>query len=82
MKIKDDDVITKWEWINMTAAFQEKQIKFRDFVDLIEAFGRVQSLLYSEKELNKKNSKDYDEWRKSTQLNKINKKIKAHEKAN
>ena len=82
MKIKDDDIITKWDWINMTMALQEKKIKFRDFVELIESFGRVQSLLYSEKVLNKKNSKDYDEWRKSTQLNKINKKIKEYEKTN
>jgi hypothetical protein len=82
MKIKDDDIITKWDWINMTMALQEKKIKFRDFVELIESFGRVQSLLYSEKVLNKKNSKDYDKWRKSTQLNKINKKIKEYEKTN
>ena len=82
MKIKDDDIITRWDWINMTMALQEKKIKFRDFVELIESFGRVQSLLYSEKVLNKKNSKDYDEWRKSTQLNKINKKIKEYEKTN
>ena len=66
----------------MTMALQEKKIKFRDFVELIESFGRVQSLLYSEKVLNTKNSKDYDEWRKSTQLNKINKKIKEYEKTN
>jgi hypothetical protein len=81
MEIKDDDIITKWDWINMTMALQDKKIKFRDFVELIESFGRVQSLLYSEKVLNKKNSKDYDEWRKSTQLNKINKKIKEYEKS-
>ena len=36
MNIKDDDVITKWEWINMTAAFQQKEIKIKDFVDLID----------------------------------------------
>lgn len=81
MEIKDDDIITKWDWINMTMALQDNKIKFRDFVELIESFGRVQSLLYSEKVLNKKNSKDYDEWRKSTQLNKINKKIKEYEKS-
>jgi hypothetical protein len=81
MEIKDDDIITKWDWINMTMALQDKKIKFRDFVELIESFGRVQSLLYSEKVLNKKNSKDYDECRKSTQLNKINKKIKEYEKS-
>ena len=71
MKIKREDIITKWEWINMTAALQSKEMEIRDFVELIEAFGRAQSLLYSKKELNEKNSEEYNEWRKSTQLYKI-----------
>tara|TARA_R110000850_G_scaffold220478_1_gene346184 strand:+ start:245 stop:469 length:225 start_codon:yes stop_codon:yes gene_type:complete len=72
MNIKDEDIITKWEWINIASAFQDKQMKIKEFVDLIESFGRVQSLLYCNKKLNKKNSDVYDEWRKVTQLNKIN----------
>ena len=51
MKIKKEDIITKWQWVNLTTA----------------SFGRAQSLLYSKKELNEKNSNDYNTWRKNTQ---------------
>tara|TARA_R100001443_G_scaffold3724_6_gene11542 strand:+ start:3906 stop:4187 length:282 start_codon:yes stop_codon:yes gene_type:complete len=71
MKIKNEDVITKWEWINIVSAFKEQQMDVKELVELIESFGRVQSLLYCKKELNIKNSNDYDEWRKKVSLNKI-----------
>tara|TARA_R100001460_G_scaffold104815_1_gene150808 strand:- start:171 stop:383 length:213 start_codon:yes stop_codon:yes gene_type:complete len=67
MKIKKEDIITKWQWVNLTTAFKDDKIRLEEFVDLIESFGRAQSLLYSKKELNEKNSNDYNTWRKNTQ---------------
>ena len=67
MKIKKEDIITKWQWVNLTTAFKDGKIRLEEFVDLIESFGRAQSLLYSKKELNEKNSNDYNTWRKNTQ---------------